>query len=149
MTLHESDDDALVPAKLAEALSRAYSPAAGVPPEVDEAVLWAARQHFTRQHRRRLMVRWGGVSAVAAALIVAVGLAIHPPGAGPQPTVALRGDLNHDGRVDIVDAFLLAKALDAHMPMPEADFYHDGVVDQRDVQRLAQAAVSLKPVTLQ
>ena len=149
MTLHDSDDEALFPGKLADALGHAYRPTAGVPSEVDDAVLWAARQHFARQHRRQLVLRWGSAGAVAAALIVAVTLALHPPTTQPQSPVALRGDLNGDGRVDIVDAYLLAKALDARKPVPEADFCHDGTVDQRDVQLLAQAAVSLKPVALQ
>ncbi len=149
MNLHESDDDTLFPGKLADALSHAYRPSASVPPEVDDAVLWAARQHFAQQRRRRLIFRWGAAGAIAAALILAVGLAIHPPGTTPPTTVALHGDLNHDGRVDIVDAFLLAKSLEAHTPVSEADFYHDGVVDQRDVQLLAQVAVSLKTVNLQ
>jgi hypothetical protein len=133
------------PPRLAAALRQAYDPVAPIPPQLDAAILSAARDHFATQRRRRFILHWSAVTAAAATLLIAATLAIH----SPAPSIALRGDLNGDGRVDMVDAFLLAKQLQSGVKPAAADFYHDGVVDDRDVQLLAQAAVSLKPVTLQ
>ncbi len=70
------------------------------------------------------------------------------------PTSAL-SDLNHDGRVDILDARVLALALresgpagrgEASLrfgPPTSADIDHDGTIDQRDVDALAMLAVRL------
>jgi hypothetical protein len=53
-------------------------------------------------------------------------------------------DLNGDGKVDILDAFMLARKLqDAHVSDPHLDVNGDGVFDQRDVEAIASHAVSL------
>ena len=56
-----------------------------------------------------------------------------------------RGDLNHDGKVDILDALILAKKLQA-VPFndPTLDLNTDGVLDHRDVEVIAVQAVSLE-----
>jgi hypothetical protein len=58
------------------------------------------------------------------------------------PTCA-REDLNHDGRVDILDAFQLARELRAGKK-PAVDLNGDGVVDERDADVIATRAVSLE-----
>ena len=56
-----------------------------------------------------------------------------------------KGDFDGDGRVDILDAFALARHLEsAHKPKDKWDMNGDGIVDRADVDRIAMAAVSLK-----
>jgi hypothetical protein len=66
-----------------------------------------------------------------------------PPPVRPRPP-RRRGDLDEDGRVDVLDAFLLARRLDAGDPgNPAWDASGDGRVDRADVDRVAYWAVSL------
>jgi len=57
----------------------------------------------------------------------------------------VREDLNGDGKIDILDAFLLAKKLRG-VPFsdPNLDLNGDGVIDHRDVETIAARAVSLE-----
>jgi hypothetical protein len=60
------------------------------------------------------------------------------------PRPVLEGDVNGDGRVDILDAFALAKQVElANALKPEWDFNHDGVVDRKDAEAIARTAVRL------
>lgn len=55
-----------------------------------------------------------------------------------------REDFDRNGRVDILDAFGLARRLEgAAAPGPEWDLNGDGVVDRRDVDVMAMAAVRI------
>ncbi len=92
-----------------------------------------------------------GAVGVAACLttVLVPDLFSGSPSQGPadvQP-VALRGDFNTDGSVNIVDAYLLARSLDdeslrAGLP-PTWDLTADGAIDQADVDHLATLAVQL------
>ena len=56
-----------------------------------------------------------------------------------------REDVNHDGRVDILDAFALARQLKAGAARATRfDINGDGVVDERDVASIAARAVRLE-----
>jgi hypothetical protein len=57
----------------------------------------------------------------------------------------VREDLNSDGKVDILDAFMLAKKLQ-RAPASDSrfDVNGDGVIDRRDVETIAAHAVSLE-----
>ena len=65
-----------------------------------------------------------------------------------QPT-ALRqlasvpGDFDRSGRVDILDAFALARQLDSDVVPTLGDFNGDGRIDRADVDAIAMAAVRL------
>src|ERR1043166_1216792 len=135
------------PPKLISALKRSPKATIFIPSTVDGAILHAARRHLSRQTERRFkwpsLVRWG----IALAAIVLL-LAIAPQflrKTGPVPRAGLvPGDLNHDGQVDILDAFALARELKTGVhPNPQLDINGDGVVDERDVATLATRAVSL------
>ena len=55
-----------------------------------------------------------------------------------------REDVNHDGQVDILDAFALARQLNERASVPSpVDLNGDGVVDDRDVELITAHAVSL------
>jgi Dockerin type I domain len=57
----------------------------------------------------------------------------------------VREDLNGDGKVDILDAFILAKTLQAApISDPRLDVNGDGVIDRRDIETIAAHAVSLE-----
>jgi hypothetical protein len=56
-----------------------------------------------------------------------------------------REDVNRDGRVDILDAFLLARQLQSgDNPGSSLDLNGDGVVDHRDAESIAAKAVKLE-----
>ena len=56
----------------------------------------------------------------------------------------MREDLDHSGRVDILDAFALARRLASPGQIDlQWDMNGDGVVDERDVDVVARAAVRL------
>ncbi|MCX5671269.1 MAG: dockerin type I domain-containing protein, partial [Planctomycetota bacterium] len=133
------------------------------------AVLGRARRHLggtqpraavPHSRRVRRIVRWAAVAAAAAAMLVVAGIqAVRhgEPRAASRPAVTVAAkaapaaseDLNHDGRVDILDAFLLARRLQAAgQPKSEWDFTRDGVVDRRDVDAVAMSAVRLDRGTL-
>jgi hypothetical protein len=117
-----------------------------VPAEVDEAILEMARHSLGRPRRIGRLAPLGGV---AAAIAITVWIAW--PGAQRTPgPAAIVGDINSDGRVDILDAFALAKTLDArrHGVTGQAlrngwDVTGDGLIDRRDVDAIATMAVSI------
>jgi len=104
-----------------------------VPAAVDRAILRAAAR---RLGRRRLPWRF----AAAAILLVAVGTAFFlAPGAPRDPA-----DVDGSGRVDIVDAYLLALRLKEGVSAGDGgDANADGVIDQRDVDAIARRSVAL------
>lgn len=144
----ESSEPTL-PQALTDDLAALYWPDLPVPPELDEAVLTAARARFARYRRRRLILRWAPLAAAAAALIL---LAIpvlrftRPQGreAAPAVLATTPEDIDRNGRVDILDAFALARRLEAGaVAEPECDVNYDGDVDAADVDAIAMLAVRI------
>ena len=137
-----SPDDLTVPPKLAQAIHARYSPDIVVPAEINRLIVNQARANLAR--RRRL--RWWamGGSAIAAVAVVAVVL-LRPPLPRSVPSVASGpGDINGDGRIDMLDAYLLAKHIkDGDRLDPRWDMNGDGVIVQRDIDAIAAIAVSL------
>ena len=69
-----------------------------------------------------------------------------PPAAqSPQLSQAAKEtDIDGNGRVDILDAFTLARHIEARQPAEAMwDFNGDGLIDRRDVDTVALAAVRL------
>lgn len=173
-----------IPQALSDDLAHLYRPGVTVPASVDRAVLGRARQRLAWNRRTRMILRWSGVAAAAAAGIY-LALIIADPWAQPQPispqlasapdvsdgegelsptgaaelvepavppqpappTVAAAGpnDIDRNGRIDILDAFTLARQLE-QKPQPSGDWdvNNDGVVNDEDVETVAMAAVSLE-----
>ena len=139
------------PRGLIEDVAALYRADVPVPPEVDEAVVSMARQRFAPRRRPRLVLRWAfaGAAASAAALLLALWIVGTPERRSRAPVasahVSRKEDFDGDGRVDILDAFALARHLEsAHKPKDKWDMNGDGIVDRADVDRIAMAAVSLK-----
>jgi len=123
-----------------------------VPPEIDRAILAQGPPQGTQSLGRRI-IRLRTAAAVAAALLLAAtGVWLVPqlrtPRA-PEDSGKVAGrtaesSLDFDGskRVDILDAFWLARKIEEKGPMdPRWDLNGDGVVNQADVDIVAQAAV--------
>jgi hypothetical protein len=140
-------DEFDLPPRLADALRAAYTHRADVPPRVDDAVLSVAREKFARRHLLRLMARWGTGLAAGLAAVITLAVVLHRP-AAPARSLA-KGDVDADGRVNMVDALALARHVAAGDTLdPKWDVNGDGVIDQKDVDAIASAAVSLKQTGL-
>jgi hypothetical protein len=109
-----------------------------VAPTIDEAILKQARKRFERPQPRRSFRFWFGWVGAAAAVSLLVFLTPLS-----QTPVAAREDINGDGKVDILDALALAKALQSGAQPAKFDQNSDGKIDDADVRAVATAAVRL------
>lgn len=137
---HEQDFG--IPPKLAAALKDVSSQKVFVPPYVDSAILKAARQRMDKGAKTPRFRRWMLWPALAAActLIFCVVRLLTTSG----HSSFVREDLNHDGKVDILDSFALARELKSSKRLPATyDVNGDGVVDERDVRLITAHAVQL------
>jgi hypothetical protein len=129
----------------------ALHPTRPVPPELDERILFLARDAFARRLRTRMFFRRTAAvgGAVAAAIALFFGVQAMRPTTPSQVVVNsaehVIGDVNGDGRVDIVDALALARRVEAGDAAPRKweDLDHDGKVTRADVEQVAQLAVKL------
>jgi hypothetical protein len=105
----------------------------------------AAREHRDAPGWFRFLP-WVAGAAAALLLLAAIPQFFKRPATGPGRDVAFaQGDLNRDGRVDILDAFVLARQLKLGGTRNlQLDVNGDGVVDERDVAALAARAVKLE-----
>ena len=146
------DEQAQMPAELREALVRLHDPPMAVPPGMDQVILGEARRSFALRRRRWLLARRLG-AAVAAAAVLAIAVKLFVPQHTPPAPVASSqypqelnrvADINHDGRLDIVDALIVAQHIARHERLdPAWDVNGDGVVDQKDVDLIAGLAVQV------
>jgi hypothetical protein len=142
-----------LPERLVDDLIAIYTDPCDVPPAIDLAILARAREQLAARRperigflgrlqpliRRPLIRRPLIAAAATASLIIALwgGLELRRPPLTP-------GDLDANGRVDIADAFHLARLLAADSsPKAEWDVNQDGLIGQADVESIAEAAVSL------
>lgn len=129
-----------------------------VPPTVDAAILHEARAAFARRRRFQLALRgFGAVAAAAAIIALALPLirsanttkrvAKAPVQTQLISVVPANEDVDGSGKVDILDAFVVAKLIETKNQIDETyDVNHDGKVDQADVDRIAVAAVNTSDV---
>src|SRR4051794_12982408 len=132
MTNREEDNFDL-PRPLQEAL-HALHPVPPVPPELDDRIVFTARESFARRLRTRMILRRTAAAggAVAAAVAVFFGVQAMRPAHVGAPVAASHvvGDVNGDGQVDIVDALVLARRVESGDVTPGTleDLDHDGKV---------------------
>lgn len=124
--------------RLARALREFERERIFVPPARDEQITLELRGEFRRQFEGRLARPPWKVWLAMAASLVLLALALWYL---VQPRPAMRADLNGDGAVDIMDAFALARRIEAGESGP--DLNGDGRIDQQDVEVIASRAVSL------
>jgi len=119
-----------------------------VPPEIDRAVLDRARQHLVRPQRRRPVLRWVASAAAVAAVIIltfSLNLTKEPRlSTDSSGRAEAQADIDRNGRVDILDAFTLARHIEStSQPDLKLDINGDGLVNRDDVDLVAFAAVRL------
>ena len=134
------------PARLVAALKEPPSRRVFVPPSMDQSILATARRHLTKpsQDRSSLWRSWFVWPAFATAFVVLAGLGyfLTRP---TEPAKFAREDINRDGRVDILDAFQLARETNSGaQPLATHDLNNDGRVDRRDADFIAGQAVQLQ-----
>lgn len=135
-------DEPQLPPRLAQALGSLNSPRVTVPPEVDTAILAAARRQL--HHRRilrpefRKLAPWLAMAATLALCFAGFQL-LRQSG-----FTQAHSDFDGSGTVDILDAFALARRLEqGPVTDPQSDLNHDGRVDRFDVALAARRAVQL------
>ena len=140
-----ADESPQAPARLISALKRLPRQKVFVPRTIDEAILREAKRRLEKPERPRFSWRhWvPRFAAVAIALAVVAYVILRHETITRRPAFA-REDLNHDGRVDILDAFAVARQLKSGQVAPEGDVNGDGVVDRVDVETIASHAVRLE-----
>jgi hypothetical protein len=154
-----------LPDALTRDLHGLYARDVRVPGSIAASVLADARAGFARRRRFRLALRGAAVaSGVAAAALVVIAIRLGMPGATPAPSELAKGppqaattlpsqpvaraeDVDHSGRVDILDAFVVARLIEVQgqLDRPAYDVNGDGKVDRADVDRIAVAAVDTAP----
>ena len=146
--------DLKISPKLSSDLRALFESKQAVPPEIDRTIIHRVHQHFnregttqTRQRRFRWVAFWK-VAAAAAVIIFAFSLDLTQkprPVTGPPVLASFEAtDIDLNGRVDILDAFTLARQIEntGHIES-EWDINGDGRVDHSDVDTVALAAVRL------
>jgi len=143
------DLDRHVSDRLRQDLRGLFEPPGAVPARVDKIILDQARRRLAKPRRLIIRLRWAaGIAATAA--VVTIGVILYQ---GPnhqsliinhQSVAEGRADVDGNGRVDILDAFQLARRVEARGPVaPQWDLNGDGRVDKDDVDLVARAAVRL------
>lgn len=111
-------------------MRRLYPSAGPVPAEVDEAILAAARARIAARRRAWIVLRRVSIAATAAA--AAIGLAVWIGQGGLRSTTTAEmniaaltpadqvapadpKDIDRNGHIDILDAFMLARRLDERL----------------------------------
>jgi hypothetical protein len=143
---HDGRPDPRAPQGLIDDLRALYGAEVPVPADVDRQVARLARRRLAGGRARTMTIWRLAPLAAAAAVLLALGAwtLLRAPHAAP-PALAAREDVDGNGRVDILDAFLVARRIESGQPPPKAwDVNGDGVVDQADVDAIARAAVALK-----
>ncbi|MHC4557952.1 MAG: dockerin type I domain-containing protein [Planctomycetota bacterium] len=160
---HFDDDfDLRIPSKLSADLNNLYKPQLLVPPETDRAIMDRINKHFVRREpttggRRRF--RWIGlwrIAAAAAVIIFAFSLELTKKREATSNRPAFADfskaiDIDLNGRVDILDAFKLARHIESSeytktnlsLAKQGWDINSDGLVNSNDVDLVALAAVRL------
>ena len=147
----DEDLDLKVSLKFSEDLNTLFEPQFSVPPEVDRSIIDKAHQHLIPRHWRHRVFRHISLwrfAAAAAVIIFAFSLNLtQEPGPSTSRTVLVKAqaiDIDRNGRVDILDAFKLARHIEtADRTDKKWDINEDGVVNRKDVDLVALAAVRL------
>ncbi len=146
----DEDLDLRISPKFSEDLNTIFKPQFSVPSEVDRAIIDKVHQHFIPKHWRHRVFRhislWR-IAAAAAVIIFAFSLNLTEK---PGPTTSQSNlveaqaiDIDRNGRVDILDAFKLARHIESANAEKKWDINGDGFVNRKDVDLVASAAVSL------
>lgn len=150
-----------VPDAVKAALRKRFGPVPNVPSNIDQSILADARRHFEQHGPAALRpARWRRVSAwqwtaigstVAAACVLFFAMKPQRPqqetslaskSIAQSADAELTSDVDLNGRVDILDAFAMAREMRSGRGLFR-DLNRDGLFDQLDVDLVAQEAVKL------
>ena len=132
----EPTDDLEVPDRLQGDLRAVFGRRVSIPDSIG-----ACLRHAAARRRRPILLRPVTLAAAAALLMAALLLQQRITSSGPLA----REDFDGNGRVDVLDAYRLALALERHERIaPQFDLDGNGRVDRRDADRIAARAVSIK-----
>jgi len=124
-------------------LKALFEPTVPVGAHIDRAVMDQAARRLRRRSR---VPQWTYWAASAAAVLIVAGILFlndNQRTDAPAPVV-LKNDIDRDGAVNILDAFALARQIESPEEVdPTWDTNGDGIVDQKDVDTVAMAAVKL------
>jgi len=159
-----SPEDQL-PQEVVAALRQRNAPPSAVPDSVENTILADVTAHFSQisepkpvpqKSRRFAWVAWSSGTLAAAVLLFAVIPSKPQPGntrsisfsavetAGSSMEELLRGDIDQSGDINILDAFALARSIEAGSnELPGWDQNGDGITDRADINLIAQNAVTL------
>ncbi len=111
-------------------MRRLYPSGGPVPAEVDEAILAAARARIAARRRAWIVLRRVSIAATAAAAAIGLAVWIGQGGLRSTPTAEMNiaaltpadhtahadpKDIDRNGHIDILDAFMLARRLDERL----------------------------------
>ena len=152
----QPEQEPKAPAKLVTDLKELHKEHIFVPPKVDQSILNAAREHLEKTSREPAeqetagqpwIPQWAPWAAAAASLMLLLFLTL--PGEKQKPlspaTMISHKDINKDGQVDILDAFMLASRIQTGAIEANWDINGDGQVNQADVEEISAFAVKLGP----
>ena len=156
----EMDPDLRPSNQFAADLAGLFGKTPTVPAGVDDAVMAMARRRLAGRRLGRI-ARWASAAAAAAAVVMVTWVALGPSwgvrarrAAAPavdtcetpvDTSIPGHKDIDSNGRVNILDAFALARTIEATGERRrEWDFNGDGAVNRQDADVIAMAAVSLK-----
>ena len=153
---------AALPEPLRRRMTRLENRGVGTPRDEAEGqrLMRVAAAHFAQTQRPGLRL-WRVAAPLAAAAAIALAvtgawyLDLGSPTITREPVTAgvtdptdlphLAGDLNGDKRLNILDAFLLARHLEHNSRPPGGDINGDGTIDATDVRQLVQTVVRITP----
>ncbi|MFB0555697.1 MAG: dockerin type I domain-containing protein [Phycisphaerae bacterium] len=162
----DEDLDLRISPKFSEDLNTLFKPQFSVPSEVDRAIMDQVNRRLVQRHWRHRVFRhvsiWR-IAAAAAVIIFAFSLNLTQK-SGPITSrsvlvEAQAVDIDRNGRVDILDAFKLARHIESAESTDKSlslvsstgqalqkqgwDINGDGLVDRNDVDLVALSAVRL------
>jgi hypothetical protein len=171
----QPEQEPKAPAKLVTDLKDLHKEHVFVPPKVDQSILNAAREQLEETSREPAEQETAGQPwipqwapwAAAASLMLLLFLTLPgekhtSPSALAKASVSAkevalkqkpsslatmisRKDINKDGQVDILDAFMLASRIQTGAIEENWDINGDGQVNQADVEEISAFAVKLGP----
>jgi len=168
----DRQDEPHLPPDLVRDLRALYPYPATPPTEVEHAVRNDAREQIGNLRRHRRWGFWGSIAASVGFVFIMQQVMRNSTmpevrervtsKQSPAPVVSKQrmamsvadeldadinvNDIDGNGRVDILDAYVMARGLanEGTPPNPAWDINADGTIDQRDIDAVAQSAVRLK-----
>lgn len=137
------------PESLKRDLKALYQGSVPLPQPLNAAMRAMIKEHFRGETRRILRASYLIPLAAAASILIVTLVSLHLHTRIDKPSVvhqALRKeDVDRNGVVDILDAFALAREIESLKGFDATrDMNGDGQVDEKDVEAVAYAAVSME-----